>query len=237
MLTSCTTAQRPFRSAPHPRPARSGAQEPLGLYDCAYALDMGSGSPVNVEAAFLLYLSAAKVCRRVGKFECEVGRCYFRGIGCKASVDAAVKWYTRAARHGDQDAQAALGVCSYNGNGVARDTAQAVRWWTAAALQMHVRAMHLLGLTYLAIESAQRAHDIGQELLAMAYFSGRESALDCFNGEYWLRRLGISGGNGNERRRDVDVASWEGWPTNLKAYPYTTRLRNWLIEFQRRIPA
>jgi hypothetical protein len=46
-----------------------------------------------------------------------------------------VKWYTKAAEQGYEQAQHNLGVCYDNGTGVEKDMNEAVKWYTKAAEQ------------------------------------------------------------------------------------------------------
>jgi TPR repeat protein len=59
-----------------------------------------------------------------------------------------VKWYRKAADHGNAIAQSNLGLCYYNGNGVTKDYAEAVKWYRKAADQGNVEAQFNLGCLY-----------------------------------------------------------------------------------------
>ncbi len=64
------------------------------LYDFAHSKETGKGCPVDLEAAFHLYLESA--IRGDDQAINEVGRCYFFGIGVAEDRTLANIWYDRA---------------------------------------------------------------------------------------------------------------------------------------------
>ena len=60
----------------------------------------------------------------------------------------AVKWYTKEAEKGDNDAQYNLGNMYENGYGTPQDYKQAVKWYTIAAKQGHKWSQYNLGISY-----------------------------------------------------------------------------------------
>jgi len=64
------------------------------LYDLAHSKETGKGCPVDLEAAFHLYLDSA--IRGDDQAINEVGRCYFFGIGVAEDRTLANIWYDRA---------------------------------------------------------------------------------------------------------------------------------------------
>ena len=71
------------------------------LYDLAYSRETGKGCPVDLEAAFRLYLKAA--IRGDDQAINEVGRCYYFGIGVSEDRALAEIWYDRAEELGVYD--------------------------------------------------------------------------------------------------------------------------------------
>jgi len=67
------------------------------------------------------------------------------GKGIVESNQAAVKWYTLAAKQGDADAQFHLGAMHDNGKGIVESNQAAVKWYTLAAEQGDADAQFHLG--------------------------------------------------------------------------------------------
>ena len=65
----------------------------------------------------------------------SLGVCYFKGKGVDQNAEAAVKWWTLAAKQGNAYAQFNLGECYDEGKGVAKDAREAVKWISLAAKQ------------------------------------------------------------------------------------------------------
>ncbi len=80
--------------------------------------------------------------------QCNLGNCYYEGIGVAKDYVQAVSWYRKAAEQGDARAQNNLGVCYDHGEGVAQDFAQAVSWFRKAVEQNYVMAQVNLGNCY-----------------------------------------------------------------------------------------
>ena len=80
--------------------------------------------------------------------EDALGTAYLEGDGVHRSRNEAIRWYRRAAEHGNADAQFYLGVSSEYGVGVHKDLGQAVQLVKAAADQGYARARHHLGEMY-----------------------------------------------------------------------------------------
>jgi TPR repeat protein len=80
--------------------------------------------------------------------QCNLGNCYYEGIGVAKDYVQAVSWYRKAAEQGDARAQNNLGVCYDHGEGVAQDFVQAVSWFRKAVEQEYVMAQVNLGNCY-----------------------------------------------------------------------------------------
>jgi len=82
-------------------------------------------------------------------YQYKVGYAYRWGQwGQVQNLDAAVKWWTKAANQNNADAQEALGILYEHGWGVKKDLNEAERYYTAAAKQHHARALWDLGQLY-----------------------------------------------------------------------------------------
>jgi len=62
------------------------------------------------------------------------------GDGVKQDHTEAVRWYRKAAEHGNVFAQNNLGVMYNKGDGVKQDYVEAVRWYLKAAEQGNISA-------------------------------------------------------------------------------------------------
>ncbi|MBT3815105.1 MAG: sel1 repeat family protein [Methylococcales bacterium] len=71
-----------------------------------------------------------------------------KGQGITADNKPAVKWFTLAAKQGDQQAQNSLGLMYRNGEGIPKDHKTAVKWFTLAAKQGYYSAQFNLGVMY-----------------------------------------------------------------------------------------
>ena len=62
--------------------------------------------------------------------------------------DGSFKWYKKAAKQGNAEAQNCLGVCYEDGNGVTKDLSEAAKWYRKAAEQGNAAAQCNLGVCY-----------------------------------------------------------------------------------------
>jgi TPR repeat protein len=69
-------------------------------------------------------------------------------VGVSQDYAEGVRWYVKAADHGDADAQLKLGYMYSDGQGVAQDYAEAVKWSRKAAVQGSAYAQWFLGTMY-----------------------------------------------------------------------------------------
>jgi len=67
--------------------------------------------------------------------ECQIGYFYLNGLGCEKDLKAAFEWTSRAALHGDRDAQYNLAEFYINGIGTSKNDKKAEKWLIAAAEQ------------------------------------------------------------------------------------------------------
>jgi localization factor PodJL len=76
-----------------------------------------------------------------------IGVHYADGVGTKANLKAAAKWFERAASAGLAPAQYRLAAMYERGLGVEQDLGQARTWYAAAAEKGNIKAMHNLAVS------------------------------------------------------------------------------------------
>ena len=64
----------------------------------------------------------------------------------------AVKWYEKAAKKGNADAQCSLGYCHESGRGVEKDLAKAAEWYREAAEQGDMRGHSAISAIFMRAE-------------------------------------------------------------------------------------
>ena len=64
---------------------------------------------------------------------CNLGYCYYQGIGVAENDDEAVKWFQKAAGRGQPRALFLLGECYEEGHGVQEDLEKALEYYQKAA--------------------------------------------------------------------------------------------------------
>ena len=64
---------------------------------------------------------------------CNLGFCYYQGIGVEENDEEAVKWFAKAAERGQPRALFLLGECYEEGNGVKADLNKAKEYYQRAA--------------------------------------------------------------------------------------------------------
>ena len=85
----------------------------------------------------------------VAAVQCKLGELYAEGgWGVKQDPKEAVKWFRKAAKQNDPDAQYKLGECYFDGFGVTPKKAEAVKWFRKAAKQGSRKAQTKLGECY-----------------------------------------------------------------------------------------
>jgi len=85
-----------------------------------------------------------RVIRAIVRAQVRIGLRYATGQGVPKDFSEAVKWWIRAAEHGNADAQFYLGVCYLKGGGVPKDDTEAAKWFQKAAAQGHSAAREWL---------------------------------------------------------------------------------------------
>lgn len=78
-----------------------------------------------------------------------------RSLYLAKDFEEAVKWFCKAAEHGNAEAQNFLGVCYSNGEGVTKNPTDAAIWHRKAAEQGFAKAQYNLGLCYESGEGVQ----------------------------------------------------------------------------------
>lgn len=108
--------------------------------------------------------------------EYKLGMCYYGdGLGVSQDYSKALKWFTRAAEHGNADAALCLVVMYGEGKGVSKDISTAIKWLK---------------------QSAALGNSEGQLMLAATVYLDEEGPLyDREEGIRWMRKAAA---NGNE---------------------------------------
>ncbi len=73
---------------------------------------------------------------------CRLGEIY----GIRENYEAAIKWFSKAAREGNPDAQYNLGLIYYDGKGVEQNYEEAFKWFGRASEQGHSLAKKALNM-------------------------------------------------------------------------------------------
>src|SRR5262249_21359194 len=107
----------------------------------------GVGVRRSYKHAFPLFLRSARQGYPLAQYEVAV--CLRKGHGTKKNVPEALRWYSRAARQGDADAQEMLGWHYFYGDdGVRTDHKEAVSWYRRAARKGNPGAQYALATCY-----------------------------------------------------------------------------------------
>jgi TPR repeat protein len=125
------------------------------------------------------------------------------------NYEKAFYWYTRAADHGDAEAQYKLGVMYYQGEGVKQDYQKAFFWFEKAAVQGNAEVQALLGVLYVTGEggdnqdyqkafswfekAAQQGNVDAQAMLGNMYFAGDGVSKDKQKAKEWYKKAADQG--------------------------------------------
>lgn len=69
---------------------------------------------------------------------------FYEGLGVPKNYILALKWYKKAAEHGNVQAMYSLGGMYYYGDGIEDDDAEAAKWYKRAAERGHKDAAQML---------------------------------------------------------------------------------------------
>ncbi len=127
----------------------------------------------DLEKAIPLFERAATEFENVDAMY-QLGLTYQEGLGVKKDIKEAIKWFTKAAKHGLVGAESALGKIHLNGIGVPIDIKKAISWYKKAAAQDEPEALYVLGKFYY--ESSKEEQDLGLEYLTKAAAEGSDKA-------------------------------------------------------------
>jgi hypothetical protein len=133
----------------------SGAIFALGLGACA--------SPPGHEVRTLEQLTEMANADDLGA-QAALGQAYEKGLGVRASIDQALRWYRLASEGGDPFAPFQIGALYERGSGVEQNYAEAARWYRIAA---------------------ERGNDTAQASLAYLYEHGLGVPQDYAAAIYW----------------------------------------------------
>lgn len=127
---------------------------------------------------------------------------YYGRDGVTQDYAKAIKWYLKAAKQGNVDAQYSLGTCYKEGCGVIQDYIESVKWYGIAAKQGHVAAQYNLGVCYnfgLGVtkdyaeavkwyyKAAERGNDFAQYNLGLCYEKGNGVTQDYKLAKEWYQ--------------------------------------------------
>lgn len=101
-----------------------------------------------------------------------MGWFYLNGVGVKTDEQAAVRWYKKAARHGDPMAMYSLGEIAYR----SRDYVEALTWFRRAADKGHQRSKFCIGKMYWRGHGIARDQKLARDCFAEAAEGGIEAA-------------------------------------------------------------
>jgi TPR repeat protein len=158
--------------------------------------------------------------------EFELGALFAEGKGAVRDFVAALKWYRRAAEHGDVEAEYRAGMLLKGVEGVPRDESEAQRWFRKAAEQGHAAAMTEIGLFEVlnagngrsskeAMEWFQKAAALGNveamHRLALGYATGDGVVKNCVQARDWLTRAADRGREDADRELHSSLGGCSGW--------------------------
>lgn len=103
------------------------------------------------------------------------------GLGLKADLPTAWRWYRLAAEHEHAKAALALARMARNGDGVPRDVHLAAQWLQFASDRGNGEAMFLLSNAYMAGEGVPRNPLMGRHLLEMAADRANPAAIQALS--------------------------------------------------------
>lgn len=148
------------------------------------------------------------------KTEFDLGNVYYNGDGVEKDYAKAMKYYRKAAKQGNAEAQNKLGEMYILGQGVKIDNAEAMKWFRKAAKQDNDWAQTNLGIIYYegygveidymeAIKwyrkAAEKGNYVAQIKLGNMYCDGYGVEKDYKEAIKWFRKAA---------EQDIDVAQY-----------------------------
>ncbi len=127
---------------------------------------------------------------------------FLRGAKADLAQDykTALRWYRKAARQGDAEAQFILGTIYQDGKGVAQNYKTALRWYRKAAKQEHAKAQRNIG---------------------MLYANGNGVAQDYEMAAHWYQKAADQGNASAQHNLGLMYDSGDGVPQNhVEAYKW-----------------
>jgi TPR repeat protein len=136
---------------------------------------------------------------------------YAKGIEAneRNAYTEALRWFQKAADHGNAEAQEAIGILYYGGRGVAKDDAQAVLWFRKAAEQGSAVSQTILGDIYLGggrgvepdpvqgfawmRKAAEQGFAKAQYILGTMFEEGLGTAPDIAQAKIWYAKAAAQG--------------------------------------------
>lgn len=137
------------RPAPKPDGDASSSPDEPSVWDGIKNWVTNAGSAVADNLADAAKLPQKLTEQGVAAAQCKLGELYAEGgWGVKQDPKEAVKWFRKAAKQNNPDAQYKLGECYFDGFGVTPKKAEAVKWFRKAAKQGSRKAQTKLGECY-----------------------------------------------------------------------------------------
>ena len=194
-------------------------------WNSLYNKDKEAGNQAFAEVKPLLEFYAEK---QVPSAQTFLGFMYVFGFGVKEDNAEAVKWFQKAAEHGDANSQFFLGS-------MYADHEEAVKWLQKAIEQGHAYAQYILGLLYsigLGVEKdyaeavkcftkvAEQGNVSAQFLLGNMYSVGDGVNQDYKTAYMWYFLAGLNGWDTNDKVRNLET---DGWFSSAKVSPSEAR--------------
>ncbi len=145
---------------------------------------------------------------------------YSLGRGVDRNKAEAVKWYQKAAEHGDENAQSILCAMYFVGIDIHKDYYQAKKWCQKAADNGDQDAQFTIGMMYydgdgLPMDfneaamwfrkAADQGDDVAEFVLGLAYANGQGVMQDYVTAYEWFTKAAADGNSDAEGRR-VEIA-------------------------------
>ena len=105
-----------------------------------------------------------------------LGNMYIAGEGVKRDVSRALKWYAKAAEHGNTDAMRRIGELYDGGQLVGQDISKGIQWYQKAALSGDVISMLSLAMMYERGRNVDKDLNKAREWYQKAVNAGSEEA-------------------------------------------------------------
>ena len=142
----------------------------------------GLGSAKNIPKAFALLHEAAVNGKSNNVSQKIIAEEFMRGVVIPQNPEKALKWYSLAAKNGNQDAQNELAYMYYTGNGVPQDLEKGAELFLESAYNGSSTAQYNIGLIYYSGEGFGEVDlKSAYAWIAIAASNGNQQALGALN--------------------------------------------------------